>query len=369
MIKFDWDKKEGIIGIDGVSRDRTSIEEWYIDEIEDEILIRLDNKLAELKTYKSTPLRFKYTIKLLEEIKSDLHKILIARPKELERMKNSLSVTYYKIFTDKIFSSRKHKSKSNKKRKSNNLTAKPEYFKNIILQIFNYDHYRKNILIELGAKLNIKSCPYCNQHFTLNIIYSKEPGSGKWNHLAKYQFDHFYDKSTYPFLSMSLYNLIPCCGVCNHSKGTEEFDLILHPYYIEKTSEIKFLLNQPIPQLLLDTPAEDRITIDINIPDQEKQKAVEKFVKKLQLKERYERHRDIVEKSYIRSYLKSYYAFSSNFREMLNLDFEKNNNKFAHTSISKDLFDRIIMGNYTAEKDYWRRPLAKFMGDLSSEII
>lgn len=34
----------------------------------------------------------------------------------------------------------------------------------------------------------------------------------------KFQFNHFYDKGTYPYLALSFYNLIPSCSTCNSSK-------------------------------------------------------------------------------------------------------------------------------------------------------
>ena len=48
------------------------------------------------------------------------------------------------------------------------------------------------------------------------------------------EFDHFYDKATYPVLSLSFYNLIPCCHICNATlKTTKKFSLKshIHPYH------------------------------------------------------------------------------------------------------------------------------------------
>ncbi len=45
--------------------------------------------------------------------------------------------------------------------------------------------------------------------------------------------DHFIDKAKHPYFSVSLYNLIPCCSVCNSSfKGSKNFSLRnnFHPY-------------------------------------------------------------------------------------------------------------------------------------------
>jgi len=55
--------------------------------------------------------------------------------------------------------------------------------------------------------LEVIICPYCNSQFTFNYQSSK----GR----SRATLDHFFDKDTYPFLAISLYNLVPSCKVCN----------------------------------------------------------------------------------------------------------------------------------------------------------
>lgn len=40
--------------------------------------------------------------------------------------------------------------------------------------------------------------------------------------------DHFYEKSEYPVLAISFYNLIPVCHYCNHTKGTNQITYSSH---------------------------------------------------------------------------------------------------------------------------------------------
>lgn len=62
----------------------------------------------------------------------------------------------------------------------------------------------------------IKVCPYCNQQFVYPVVTSKGKMRGS--------IDHFLPKSKYPYLSMSIYNWIPCCSNCNsYLKRTLEF--------------------------------------------------------------------------------------------------------------------------------------------------
>lgn len=69
-------------------------------------------------------------------------------------------------------------------------------------------------------------CPLCSQRVVKTI-------------------DHYLPKASYPKLSVSLINLIPCCSDCNRSKSSSYPSLpeeaILHPYYddIEKDVWLK----------------------------------------------------------------------------------------------------------------------------------
>lgn len=70
----------------------------------------------------------------------------------------------------------------------------------------------------------VKVCPYCNRQFITPLIME----SGR----MRADIDHFLPKSQYPYFSMSLYNMIPCCRSCNSSfKRNKKFHFYdLHPY-------------------------------------------------------------------------------------------------------------------------------------------
>lgn len=69
-------------------------------------------------------------------------------------------------------------------------------------------------------------CPYCQQSLAMTVF---RDGVGAFRPTL----DHFYPKFRFPFLALSLYNLVPSCQSCNSSlKGiTDFFDVKhLHPY-------------------------------------------------------------------------------------------------------------------------------------------
>lgn len=62
----------------------------------------------------------------------------------------------------------------------------------------------------LQRQLNVKVCPYCNRMYTTTLYGKKR---------IRPDFDHFYPQSRYPYLAVSLFNLIPSCNVCNKAKS------------------------------------------------------------------------------------------------------------------------------------------------------
>lgn len=70
--------------------------------------------------------------------------------------------------------------------------------------------------VKLVKECGISTCPYCNRDFINN---RDETISGA-------QLDHFYNRSTYPFLAVSLYNLVPVCGNCNRTKSASTKALV-----------------------------------------------------------------------------------------------------------------------------------------------
>ena len=108
----------------------------------------------------------------------------------------------------------------------NNYKEKIEELKKVvgIFRIFHgyYDTKIKKAGKEMKLNLEILKtvhvCPYCNRDY-INERGNKYPGG----HL-----DHFFPRSQYPFFAICLYNLIPCCAICNTKK--KEIELTVSPF-------------------------------------------------------------------------------------------------------------------------------------------
>ena len=119
-----------------------------------------------------------------------------------------------------------------------------------LLEIYGYkEHFRSQVQrgIWLAEQLNIKTCPYCNAQYTILVVDSKN------STIAKFQFDHFFSKDKFPYLSLCLYNLIPCCANCNITKSKKLLNLKehYHPYFLDFSTYFKFYLKyNPDPSKL-----------------------------------------------------------------------------------------------------------------------
>ena len=92
---------------------------------------------------------------------------------------------------------------------------------------------------------DVKCCPYCNAE----SIYAFRATEDQVVFSA---FDHFYPKTTYPFLSLSLYNLIPVCNRCNSQiKGVADMRNIANPFIEDLHKNVIFFpVFQNLRQLL-----------------------------------------------------------------------------------------------------------------------
>lgn len=265
----------------------------------------------------------------VKKLISNLPLLLIGTPPKLKAFIDSLHSDYIKIASKKVY---KPKLTKGKRRKQN--------FSKGLLQAMGYENYRESKLVELSRMLNIKVCPYCNHNFTLYIDIL-----GKTNMKGLFQFDHFYDKSDYPYLSMSLYNLVPSCPSCNHQKRTAQLELRYNPYFKAISDEFHFKVVDSF-QLRSGRIGADKI--DIKIERATGGQGIDELQDDLHLEEQYGRHRDIVQEIYDKAYNEAYY------RNMLTIipdeDRKKLLNQWLGISLDKNEIDK--------------RPLTKFSQDV-----
>lgn len=87
----------------------------------------------------------------------------------------------------------------------------------LLQKIFDYSGRRK-LLLQYYAVKGYRVCAYCLAQYTSIYRSSK---SGKFYLTGN--LDHVKAKSTYPYLSLSINNLVPVCGHCNQRKSDRKF--------------------------------------------------------------------------------------------------------------------------------------------------
>lgn len=309
------------VGYDGIERSEDDIKKWYEKRgINGEIQERLGCKITEEIIGSIDETDKEKIIELIDELKipDKLNAILFYKPKEIEENKAHFAII-----------------------------KKYDKLKTAIEDAFYYKEFRKKELVELAKMLNVKVCPYCNMQYTL-FAEKKEKGK-KTDRLAKFQFDHFVNKNDYPMFSMSLYNLIPSCAVCNHGKQKGELPVELNPYYKDIHQLFHFEVNEPLP-LLMGKSKEDAIKINLVCNDDKCGDDVKTFNDTFHISTLYSRHKDIVQEIYDKAYIAS---SAENLARLLKTD--------------KKRLSELWYGTYLDEKDIEKRPLTKFIQDIKKQ--
>lgn len=227
-------------------------------------------------------------------------------------------------------------------------------FRTLILNnCFFYGNYDKWGAYELSKALKVNVCPYCNRQYTFTL----ETSSGK----TRPQFDHFFDKASYPYLSLSFYNLIPSCSICNSSlKGSEEFKLSTHmnPYIDSFSEDIKFSVYPFNIEFINGVSSEYNVVFKFGRQiSKEKSKKAIGNIRTFKLRQLYNMHKDFIDELIIKTRIYN--------KEYINSLF-----KMYEGTLFNSVGDvkRMIVSNYIEEIDYDKRVLSKLTKDIAQEL-
>jgi hypothetical protein len=291
----------------------------------------------------ANPILINMYTSLIDKVKKDAFgfSILTASPKELEDFKILFEATYGLLLDSTCKTTAKGKIIT---------------YRNDLLKVFYYEEYNKWKAYELAKKININVCPYCNRIYTLIL-------GNDFNKGTRFEYDHFFNKSNYPYLALSFYNLIPSCHVCNSNfKGKKEFDLKnnIHPYIEGFGNDIVFSIKPNGIEFINGNHSAYRIKFKkgiLSIWDNTKVKSAFENISTFQLTKLFNMHKDyvdeIIQKSiiYNQDYINSLYQ------------------TFGGTLFkNEDDVKRFVLGNYIDEKNYSKRPLSKLTADISKEL-
>lgn len=278
---------------------------------------------------------------IIEYIYKNIYSIITEEPKGLESI---IEEFIKKGYQARIYDNQKNKLNS---------------IGNTILELFDYKSFRKSRKAIWFAKAcHIKSCSTCNTQYTL-ITEGKEK--------LLFHLDHYFPKSIYPYLCLSYFNLLPCCASCNMSKSNKAFKLSenIHPYIdsfdeiarfnIDKTSVLDYFIDPSKNENLIKYPVEIRLKYFGN---SEYEIKLNNYLREFKIEEQYSQFKDVASEICLKS---RYY--NKNRRNELEEFFDKS------ISITPDIIQRLLIGNYQEDSKLLNRPLAKFMKDISEDLF
>ena len=226
---------------------------------------------------------------------------------------------------------------------------------NKIKSFFNYDKANSKDFIPLISKLQPKisnffqenievhTCYYCNIDFINTFKKNNETKNA-------FTLDHVLEKADYPFLALSLYNLVPSCYVCNSKVKNskipfDDFSPTNKDFDFDERVKFKSFISNI--NLQIEKEQDFYIKLIENYSNK-----FDKYIESLNLNNRYDYHKykvlEIIEKR--REYP------DSRINELADLT------KKTQEEIKQDLF-----GIYTSE-DLHQRPLSKLIKDISEEL-
>jgi hypothetical protein len=225
----------------------------------------------------------------------------------------------------------------------------------MIKTFFNYDKANLKDFIPLISKLQPKiseffqenievhTCYYCNIDFINTFKKNNETKNA-------FTLDHVLEKADYPFLALSLYNLVPSCYVCNSkvkdSKiSFDKFSPTNKDFDFDERVKFKSFISSP--NLQIEKEQDFYIKLIENYSNK-----YDKYIESLNLNDRYDYHKykvlEMIQKR--REYP------DSRIKELSDLT------KKTQEEVKQDLF-----GIYTSE-DLHKRPLSKLIKDISEEL-
>lgn len=216
---------------------------------------------------------------------------------------------------------------------------------------FRYDRYSKRrAVVEILKTMKVTVCPYCNRQYIFTLS----------NGQARPQLDHYYPKSRYPYLALSLYNMIPSCNICNMAKSSLDTlrEPILYPFVEEMGSEAKFEIKRKrdgnFVKMLQGISSE--FVIGLNAINAQNEDIILNQMEKLHLDALYNEH-----KEYVMDIVKSKYVNSPERINELLVLFP------ALFDSYEDVKNLLYMTNI--QKESWgNRPLSKLTYDIDMQL-
>lgn len=215
-----------------------------------------------------------------------------------------------------------------------------------VKQFFNYETKYQPIISKFFEKyVEVHTCYYCNID-SINVF-----NDFKGNLKNGFTLDHVFDKASYPYLALSLYNFVPSCYVCNSKlKRSQQIDNVSptsSTFDFDETVKFKTFMQNP--NLQIETKEDFNLLLKEDFSD-----IYQKYIEVFELNGRYEYHKYKV----IEMINKRKEYPDSRIKELATLT-QKTEEEVKHDLFSEYLFE---------DGNLHRQPLSKLTRDISKEL-
>lgn len=214
---------------------------------------------------------------------------------------------------------------------------------------------RRELGKEWAELIGVSICPYCNRSYIYTL---KKSG-------VRPQYDHYFPKSTYPYLAVSMYNLIPCCAVCNNAKSSfntydkfTEKEIFMYPYKDEYGYDISIQTSYE-GDFRCWLGSSDKFSLTVKsatTASEDLRRKSDETSRVLHLHKLYEKHKD-----YVKDIISRTYIYNDDYIQGL---LEGYPELFQSTGDVKN----FVYMNYLEKENWSSRILAKLTFDIMREF-
>lgn len=211
---------------------------------------------------------------------------------------------------------------------------------------FTNRNWSKSLLEKLGVRV----CPYCNRQYTFTL---RSDG-------IRPQFDHYFPKGLFAYLSVSLFNLVPSCSICNSKKQAlntyEAINDLYYPYEDEFGYDVVFQTYSDSEDFSYWTGSSNNFDIKLMVKNKKHMNKVENLNKYMKIELLYKQHKD-----YVKDIIRNAVIYNdSRINELLE--------QFPDLFHSEEELLNLIFMSYIDKESWGKRPLSKLTHDIYEEF-
>lgn len=215
---------------------------------------------------------------------------------------------------------------------------------------FSYDKLTSGFRHQFFYKTKVKVCPYCNRQYVHSLAASDKEDAVYLGDL-----DHLYPKNIYALFSMSLWNLVPCCKVCNQIMKKSNYEKLLFPTEGGFSNNCHFRITYKNTNAMIGNNKDFDTQWDIATDDTEIKEKIANNVRVFKLNEQYKGH-----KTEIQDVLRKRYLYSGKYFDMIK-------EKMKALGYTEADCNRLLYGVSLMESKFLQEPLSKMIFDIVNE--